>query len=117
MTFQLPHGQTHEETLEVLHVPALGNNNLLSIKQLLKGGRRMIFNETSCDLRNRSGSLIAIGSLDNSGIHNLELVPSESRRLLQSLSMRAVDLSIAHQSIIHRNKADIRHMTNSTQGL
>ena len=91
--FHLPNGKSRHDTLKVLHVPALGTTNLLSVKQTVKGGRYMTFNEMGCELRNRFGALMAMGDLDEDGMYNLKMTPTEvlTHRKTE-MAMNAVDI-------------------------
>ena len=51
--FKLRDGSKRTEQIDVLHVPALGNTNLFSVKDAVKGGHKMVFTEYGCEIRNR----------------------------------------------------------------
>ena len=118
VSFELPDGSVRPGTLDELHVPDVKGTNLFSVKQAVKGGKRMTFAETGCELRNRFGALEAVGDLSESGTFNLRMLNHRQDFEDQNhAAASAITLDIAHQRIAHRNIAEIKLMSSCTRGL
>ena len=107
-------GCTKPQDIDVLHVPALSDKNLLSVSKAVQGGRSMTFTESGCVLRDRSGNALALGRMKNN-LYEMDVVPptdevvcvsSENARRVRSKG----GLTLWHQRLGHRNLEDLERL-------
>ena len=93
MTQTIGHGIASLDSLglpsrstSALHVPALGDINLLSVSSSVKGRRHMVMDEEGCELRAADGATEASGELSPAGLYVMHKTP---RRICKVASSRS----------------------------
>lgn len=121
--FQLPNGQSKAMTFNVMSVPDLGNNQLFSVSKAVRGGRKMIFDESGCSYVEANGTLLKRGTLENGlYIMDLEVAPDvDESGFHVGLSVESVPgdtvmiatASTWHERFCHRNTKSLGKLAAS----
>jgi hypothetical protein len=123
--FKLRDASKRTEQIDVLHVRALGNTNLFSVKDAVKVGHKMVFTEYGCEIRNRFDVLTGEGELGGDDMYNFNLKaisPASAKRtrtggICNAGPSKGISLELAHNRILHRNERDLKLMVECTEGL